>query len=162
MGHYSGRRLGHNSIEIITATTTLPFAQMKIVSASKQPLAPSNSLVCLALVAGILVFAGCGKAKKSAPETPPPAPESARQAEPDHMPVYPPTQAGTPAVVAAPNGEPDLAELNRSLLRWMMSNRRRPSSFEDFAATAGVVIPTAPPGKKYVIAKNMHIELVKK
>lgn len=114
------------------------------------------------LVAGVLLFSGCGKAKKSASETPAPAPatETAKQTAPDHLSVLAPAPGTAPAVVAAPNGEPDLGELNRNLIRWIVRNQRRPANFEDFAATAGVVIPPAPAGKKYVIAKNMHIQLV--
>jgi hypothetical protein len=41
-----------------------------------------------------------------------------------------------------------------------MANHRVPANFDDFAATAGVVIPPPPAGKKYVIRKDMHIELV--
>lgn len=108
----------------------------------------------------MLVFAGCGKHKSSAvgPETP--SPESAKQAATDHMPVYSPTTSAAPATVAPPNGEPDMAELNRSLLRWVLKNRRRPNNFEDFAATAGVAIPPPPAGKKYVLGSNMKIQLV--
>ncbi len=77
-----------------------------------------------------------------------------------HEPIYSPTPAAM-APAATPNGEPDLAELNRSLLRWVMANRRKPASFEDFAATANVTIPPPPAGKKYAINKStMHIVLV--
>ncbi len=120
---------------------------------------PSAS-VCAALLAGTLIFTGCGKAKKSTADAP--SPEAVKQAATDHMPAYAPLPAKAPAAVAAPNGAPDLAEMDRAMLRWLMSNRRVPSSFEDFAATAGMPIPPAPTGKKYVIAKDMHIHLVSK
>ncbi len=79
------------------------------------------------------------------------------------MPNYTSTASpvAVPAVTVVPNSEPDLGELNRGLLRWLMRNHRRPANFEDFAATAGVAIPPAPAGKKYVISKDMHIQLVK-
>ena len=112
------------------------------------------------LLVGMLTLIGCGKNKDSKPAAAPP-PEKVAQAATDHMPVPSTAPAAKPAVVAAPNGEPDLVELNRSLLRWILSNRRRPANFEDFAATAGVVIPPAPAGKKYVIGKDMHVQLVK-
>jgi len=112
----------------------------------------------LVLVATLLSV-GCKKAKAPAAEAPAPTPAQAKQAEADHMPIAAQPRA-TPAAVVQPNGEPDLAELNRSLLRWMMGHRRRPNNFEDFAATAGVAIPAPPAGKKYIIASDMHIKLV--
>jgi hypothetical protein len=143
-----------------TTTTALAFANMKSFPGHKQTWFQSSTPVYLALVVGVLLFAGCGKAKKSAAETPASSPESVKQAETDHLPVATPTPAAAPALATAPNGEPDLKELDRSLLRWLMRNRRKPASFEDFSATAGVAIPPPPAGKKYVIAKNMHIQLV--
>ncbi|MEI6194574.1 MAG: hypothetical protein WCS42_09610 [Verrucomicrobiota bacterium] len=113
----------------------------------------------LALVA-TLFSVGCKKAKAPAAEAPAPTPAQAKQAETDHMPVYLPTPVAAPAVAAAPDAAPDLAELNRSMIRWLMKNHRKPKSFEDFAATAGVAIPPPPAGKKYIIAPNMHIQLV--
>jgi hypothetical protein len=53
-----------------------------------------------------------------------------------------------------------LANINRTLIRWIIRNKRRPANFEDFAATSGTPIPPAPAGKKYVIAANMHVQLV--
>ena len=135
---------------------------MNTISGPKKTWFHARAAVGLMLLASLLIFTGCGKSKKSAAEAPAPSPESVRQAAADHMPVPSPAPPAQPAVIAAPNGEPDLVELDRSLLRWVLSNRRRPASFEDFAATAGVVIPPAPAGKKYVIAKDMHIQLVKK
>ena len=76
------------------------------------------------------------------------------------MPVYSPASATVPATVATPNGEPDMAELNRSLLRWVLKNKRRPNNFEDFAATAGVAIPPPPAGKKYLLGSDMKIQMV--
>jgi hypothetical protein len=125
------------------------------------PVTHQGVSVGVALLVGALVFTGCSKAKKPSDETSAPTPEVAKQMAADHVPVYAPTKT-TPTPVAVPNGEPDLAELNRAMLRWLMSHHRAPASFEDFAATAGVVIPPAPAGKKYIIAKDMHIQLVNK
>jgi hypothetical protein len=143
------------------ATTAVTFVYLKFSPGRKQLRFQSIPPVCLVLVAGVLLFSGCGKAKKAASETPAPAPETAKQTAPDNLSVPAPAPGTAPAVVAAPNGEPDLGELNRNLIRWIVRNQRRPANFEDFAATAGVVIPPAPAGKKYVIAKNMHIQLVR-
>jgi hypothetical protein len=114
-----------------------------------------------ALLVGAIVCIGCGKAKKPSAEAPAPSPESVQQAANDHMPVYAPKAPLTPAVTVTPTGDPDLGELNRAMLRWLMRNRRTPASFEEFSASAGVVIPPAPAGKKYIISKDMHILLVK-
>lgn len=78
----------------------------------------------------------------------------------DHAPVYQKSSAAPAMQTAQAPAEPDLKELNRSLLRWILSNRRRPQNFEDFAATANVTIPPPPAGKKYVLGKDMHVLLV--
>lgn len=65
-----------------------------------------------------------------------------------------------PTAAVQPEAQPDLPELNRSLLRWMMGHRHRPKDFEEFAATAGVTIPPPPAGKKYLLGKDLHIVLV--
>jgi len=122
---------------------------------------------CLALVLGAAMFAaGCGKSKPSTPVSPAPAAtnttNNTQPAETNQVSAYtppePPAGPATPNV--APNAAPDLGELDRAMLRWLVSHHRRPANFEEFAATAGVVIPPPPAGKKYVIAKNMHIQLV--
>jgi hypothetical protein len=109
--------------------------------------------------------AGCGKkSEKPLSSAAPPlqttqdtsqpaAPGSAVNSQP--VPVALATNA--PGVT---NAAPDFAELRRALARWLVRNRRPPANFEDFAATAGVVIPPPPAGKKYVITKDMHIQLV--
>ena len=74
------------------------------------------------------------------------------------MPGYTPPAA--PVVAAAPNVAPNLVELHNALGRWLGRNQRVPANFEEFAATAGVVIPPPPAGKKYVLTKRMEILLV--
>jgi hypothetical protein len=70
-------------------------------------------------------------------------------------------RANAQATPTAPaNAGPDLAELNRGLIRWIVRNRRAPGSFEEFSSSSGVSIPPPPAGKKYVIGQNMHIQLV--
>lgn len=74
----------------------------------------------------------------------------------------PATQASAPAQQngSVTNGQPDLPALQRTLIRWIVGNRRMPTNFEEFAATAGVTIPPPPPGQKYIITSKMHIQLV--
>ena len=72
------------------------------------------------------------------------------------------SKAKTSAPEAAGSAQPNLAALDHSLLQWIFQNKRTPTNFEDFAATAGVTIPPPPPGEKYAITKNMRVELVDK
>jgi hypothetical protein len=115
---------------------------------------------CGVLILGlILCLSGCG-GHKSADNTSTPAQtnETAAAAPENQTAAAVPA---TPAVAPAQaNAEPDLPELNRAVRRWLMANRRRPASFEDFAATAGVPIPPPPAGKKYVLSGDMHVQLV--
>jgi len=138
---------------------------MKKLSGHHHCLFRSRPSVLLVLAGAILIFAGCSKKPSAA--IPPPtntatADDSAKLADSDHTPVN--SQTAAAAVNAASNvssdGQPDLGALNRGLLRWLAGNRRVPANFEDFAATAGIAIPPPPAGKKYIIAKNMHIQLV--
>jgi hypothetical protein len=59
-----------------------------------------------------------------------------------------------------PGGEPDLHALDQAMLRWLVANQRRPSSFQEFAATAGVTVPPPPSGKMYAISSSGHVILV--
>ncbi len=120
---------------------------------------PANLLFGLGLVlVAALLSSGCKKA------TPPAVAETASstaeiQPAVDQAPVS--NTGGTAAPAAAqPAAGPDLGELNRGMIRWIVANRRRPNNFEDFAATANMTIPPPPPGKKYVIDDTMHIQLV--
>jgi hypothetical protein len=122
----------------------------------------NESIFGFALIVILIASAnGCGKANPPAAQTA--ADQNSDLASGDHRPVYQPT-AAAPPVESAPapqtNSEPDLRELQRSVIRWTMVNHRAPKNFEDFAATAGVAIPPPPAGKKYVIDKTMHVHLV--
>ena len=102
----------------------------------------------------ILGATGCGK-KATQPAAPQPAPAVESPAQPTPQPSQPSQSA------AQPNNQPDLAEINRYLIRWIVGHKKRPATFEEFAATAGVTIPPAPAGKKYAIAANPpKVELV--
>lgn len=109
---------------------------------------PSSLALIVALGTG-----GCGK--KTAESAPPPQVPAA-QAPAQTAPA--PQASGQPTVQKS--GDPELADINRTLIRWIIRNKRRPASFEDFAATADTPIPPAPAGKKYIIAPNMHVQLV--
>jgi hypothetical protein len=115
-------------------------------------------LICILVI--VSIAGGISGCKKS---------ETVESSRATNEPALPSVQHATTAQGAAPqtqpaltqsNSEPDLAELNRTLIRWIVANKRPPANFEDFAKTSGVQIPPPPAGKKYVVGKDMHIQLV--
>ena len=105
----------------------------------------------LSLALAIPIFAsGCKKpeAPVSSAITTNSTPGAATQAPPN-----PAMQAAVPGV--APG---ETVNLDREVRKWILRNRRPPSSFEEFASSAGVDIPPAPAGKKYVLDKTMHVK----
>lgn len=123
------------------------------------------------ILTAVTLSAGCGKQSDKAVSTPPPqtnvaatqpAAPSADQAN-QTTPVANQTSQSAdrpkPAAVT-PTGEPDLTVINRAVRRWLIANQRPPKNFDDFAATAGVSIPPAPAGKKYILTSDMHVKLV--
>jgi|SRR6185312_2011823 len=106
----------------------------------------------------LLAFGASGCGKKTTPAAvSQPAPALDASAPPAQ-----PAPQSQPAAQPATqqSGGPDLAEINRNLIRWIVGHKRRPSSFEEFAASAAAPIPPAPPGKKYILANPPRIELV--
>lgn len=121
----------------------------------------TNVSLTFLIFAALITLNGCSKKAPTANATPQPDVQNQTQGVPaPSQPVAPqPGQQKSPLVQA--DGQPDLPELNRTLIRWVMGHRRTPATFEEFAATAGVTIPPPPPGKKYMInKKDMHIVLV--
>jgi hypothetical protein len=116
-----------------------------------------NLYLAVCMFGCLVVAGGCGKKSPSAAAPPPP--DAAALSAASNQPASPQAGQPPPALVQA-DGQPDLAELNRTLIRWIVRNRRPPANFGDFAGTAGVAIPPPPSGKKYFIAKNMKIQLV--
>jgi hypothetical protein len=74
--------------------------------------------------------------------------------------VSPGQSAPAVASIAQADGQADMTELDRVARMWMFRNHRRPTSWDDFAANAGVQIPPPPPGKKYVLSRDMRVTLV--
>src|SRR5208337_318236 len=118
------------------------------------------SFVLTGLLALALTICGCNEKKsleavKSSADT---QASSSAQLAPGA--VEPESQVmRQPAAIVQKDGQPDMKELNRCLMRWLFANKRRPKDFEDFSATAGVPIPPPPAGKQYVIGKDMRIVL---
>jgi hypothetical protein len=116
-------------------------------------------VLCVALLCATTVFAvGCNRKNQSSEPpaaTPPPQAEASQAA-----PATPPAAVNSaPMAANTNNAMPDLRPLNQALLRWIVQNRRRPSSFEDFAASANTQIPPPPPGKKYILNSRGLISL---
>jgi hypothetical protein len=122
------------------------FENMRILSGREHQLFQLRAWVGLALATGALVVGGCSKAKTQAPAAETPAP----------------TATVNQATNVTANGQADMGEINRAMLRWIVGHKRVPANFEEFAASPGVTIPPPPPGKKYIVAKSMHVELVDK
>jgi hypothetical protein len=114
----------------------------------------------LAAVAAAALFStGCGKGKPTTVQTAAPPPVEDTNPPPAAMP-QPLQYASTPVVVATgPDGGADLKQLNHAYIGWIVQNRRRPKSFEEYVAVSGVQIPPPPAGKKYIIDKHGFINL---
>jgi hypothetical protein len=106
-----------------------------------------------------MFVSGCGAKKADGTSTANP-PADASPAPPPAAPA-PTAVMATPAPIpAAPGGGADLKVLNHAYVRWVVQNRRRATSFEDFVTSSGVSVPAPPAGKKYVIDKAGFIALV--
>jgi len=94
----------------------------------------------------------------------PPAQTNASQPTPATPPTVANSQPQQPqpalATANATNATPDLRPLNQALIGWIVQNRRHPATFEEFAASADIQIPTPPPGKKYILNGRGLISLV--
>jgi hypothetical protein len=144
------------------------------ISFGREQMADRLARSLMPVLIGALFATGCHKAVPEAPAPPPPptaaAPDTNQQAPaytPPPRSSAPPQATGMAAPadpeappLVKPNGDPDLHQLDQAMLRWIVGNRRSPSSFQEFAASAGVAIPPPPPGKKYAIEPSMHIILV--
>lgn len=102
---------------------------------------------------------GCGGEPEA---TPPPAGGS--NAAPDVSQYAPaPAPQVQPQKLELPpdaNSDAVLSELNYQLKRWIVRNQRVPANFEEFVSSAQIQVPPPPPGKKYVMGKQVKIELV--
>ena len=113
---------------------------------------------CRSALAVALVLGACSCGKKAAQGvSSQPAPATTTQTP--AQPAAAPQQTQVAQSTAQPT-DPDLGEINRSLIRWVVGHKRRPANFEEFAASAGTPIPPPPAGKKYIIGGNMHVQLV--
>jgi hypothetical protein len=121
---------------------------------------PKRWRVCIALALAIpLLATGCSK--KGDNSTSNMASPSASDSTATSPATPAPAGSSQPTSAAsATNAMPDLQALNQALLQWRMQNQRVPSSFAEFAASAGINIPPPPSGKKYVINSRGLISLV--
>jgi len=118
-------------------------------------------LVCFTLAAGSLILSGCSKAPK--PMAADPAVPAVAAGQPPAAVVPVPVHEPVPVPVGGNQPSPQtIHEMEKVLVGYMISQHHRPQSFEEFVAATKIQVPPPPPGKKYVIAQNMHIILVSK
>jgi hypothetical protein len=110
-----------------------------------------------AMLAAVFFAAGCKKSEPTTVATPATTDTNQTPAIIQQT----PSQATAPVMVAVnPAGGADLKQLNHAYIGWVLQNRRRPSSFEEFVKLSGIQIPPAPAGKKYVIDGHGFINYV--
>jgi hypothetical protein len=118
----------------------------------------------LALVLGAAMFAaGCGKGKSAAPAasaTPPPQTNQAAVQPVSTSPADNSPPAPAAPVANASTTGPNMQELNRALIGYIVHNHHRPKTFEEFAASGTIQIPPPPAGKKYTLNPRGYIILV--
>jgi hypothetical protein len=110
--------------------------------------------ICAAIT---IVVSGCSR--KSNVKDDSQANAQTNQVVENANPVPPAPSTPISAPVVQIQDQVDMAGLNRVARFWMLRNRRRPTNWDDFVAHAGVQIPPPPPGKKYVLSKNMRVTL---
>ena len=117
----------------------------------------------LPAVLGLLLalgVCGCHKAPASPPAAAADIPPPVAAADSSLASPLPPPGPQAAPVTANDHSPQDIHSMERALVGWVIRNHQRPKSFEAFVAASGIQVPPPPAGKKYVIAKSMHIVLV--
>lgn len=118
---------------------------------------PKPWFVCLVFAA--CVIAGCGKSRATAPVAAPPVTTDATSAsQTPSMPTAVDPQAAATTNPQVPKAQ--MQAMNRALLIWMRTNKRRPKTFEEFATSTDFQIPAPPAGEKYTFDGRGFIILV--
>ena len=131
---------------------------------------PLKACLLSALTGSALLLSGCDHKAPPVASAPPstdsvPATTAAANATPAAsqpvapQPIYTPPATPAPTIAAATTGGADLKQLNHYYIGWIVQNRRRVSTFEEFVSLSGVQVPPAPAGKKYVIDRGGFINL---
>jgi hypothetical protein len=124
----------------------------------------TRSLIPLTALTGVVSCLLMGCEKKAATQVSAAPSANASQNSNGQAAAGPAPSHTEPPQLAAPSGADlqarDIHQMERVLVGWIISTHHRPNSFEEFVAATQIQVPPPPPGKKYVIAKNMHILLV--
>jgi hypothetical protein len=124
-----------------------------------------------AVLLALALLAACSRKQAQSPPAPiqtadqpasPPADNSTAAPTASDAPVQMPDGSQTGAVISAPeNGDMSrtLADLTMAVRTYIVSTHRQPTSFEDFVASSRTPVPSAPPGKKYVLDRRFHVIL---
>ena len=107
----------------------------------------------------VLGVCGCHKTPAAPPAAAADSSPPVAAGDASAAPLPPPGPQAAP-VTAIDRSPQDIHNMERALVGWVIRNHQRPKSFEEFVASSGIQVPPPPAGKKYVIAKNMHIVLV--
>jgi hypothetical protein len=123
-----------------------------------------RGVFCLAFILGAAMFAaGCGNGKNNGPAAnvaPPPQTNQAAAPSVSPSSIENPQPAPAAPMTNASSTEPNLQQLNRALIGYIVRNHHRPKTFEEFAANANIQIPPPPAGKKYALNQKGYIILV--
>jgi hypothetical protein len=111
-----------------------------------------------AMLAAVFFAVGCKKSEIATVETPPSVADTNQS--PAVIQQIPPSASAPVVVAARPDGGADLKQLNHAYIGWILQNRRRPKSFEEFVTLSGIQVPPPPAGKKYVIDGHGFINYV--
>jgi hypothetical protein len=111
-----------------------------------------------AMLAAVFFAVGCKKSEIATVETPPSVADTNQS--PAVIQQTPPSASAPVVVAARPDGGADLKQLNHAYIGWILQNRRRPKSFEEFVTLSGIQVPPPPAGKKYVIDGHGFINYV--
>lgn len=116
---------------------------------------------CVLLVCATAMLAlGCKRNKQDSEIPAPPPPATQTDASPAAPATQPTAVSPQPASSSVTNALPDLRPLNQALIGWILSNKRHPASFEEFAGSTDIQIPPLPPGKKYILNGRGLISIV--
>ncbi len=138
-------------------TIALPMSQRMLKRSEVWRRLMLGRLLVACVLAG---WVGCGKQPVASPSAPELTPAQAA--------LSPTTPRAEPPAAAAATAPADptqtaalLGELTQAVRKYSVEQRRVPKNLEELSAQGYLrQVPSAPSGKKFVITKNLQVELV--